>query len=157
DVGAIADAYVDSASPASNFGTATSVRIAPGQTGLMQFDLSGVPSGSVISRATLVLFVSGVTTPGTVAVLPLTGPWTETGVTLNTTPATGASVAGVAVGAVGQFVSADITSLVQGWVTSPATNFGVALKPDVGAPSTSVTLDSKESTGTSHVAFLNIS
>src|SRR5262249_42032879 len=141
----------------TNFGNATSVRVSPTQTGLMQFDLSGLPSVAVISRATLVLFVSGVTTPGTVGIFPLTGPWTENTVTLNTAPPTGALVGAIPVSAGGQFVSLDITSLVQSWVNSPGSNFGLAAKPDAGAPSTSVTLDSKEATGTSHVAFLNIS
>src|SRR5262245_7950732 len=75
DVGAIADAYVDFANAAANFGGATSVRVSPTQTGLMQFDVSSVPSGAVISRASLVLFVSGVTTPGAVGIFPLVGPW----------------------------------------------------------------------------------
>jgi len=47
-----------------------------------------------------------------------------------------------------------ITSLVQDWVTTPASNFGVEIKA-VG--STNITLDSKENTNTSHNAVLLIS
>ena len=87
DMGAIADTYVDSTSPAVNFGNGNGVRVSATQTGLLQFDLSGISSSSTISRATLVTFVSSVTTSGSIAVAPLTGPWTENGVTFNTAPA----------------------------------------------------------------------
>ena len=38
------------------------------------------------------------------------------------------------------------------WITTPASNFGLAISSSVSAPSTSLFLDSKENTATSHPA-----
>src|SRR6185436_15667496 len=45
-----------------------------------------------------------------------------------------------------QWLVTEVTSLVQGWLTSPVTNFGVALT----SSSANVIFDSKEATTTSH-------
>jgi hypothetical protein len=51
-----------------------------------------------------------------------------------------------------QYVTLDVTSLVQGWVTAPATNFGLALT----STAADVLLDSKENDETGHAASLDI-
>ena len=51
-----------------------------------------------------------------------------------------------------QYVSVDVTALVQAWVTAPATNFGLALT----AGTASVQFDSKENDLTGHQPLLDI-
>ena len=52
----------------------------------------------------------------------------------------------------GQFVTFDVTSLVQGWIGTPAANYGLALT----AGTADVLFDSKENDSTAHVASLDI-
>ena len=42
----VGDATVSSSSPSTNFGTGTTLNIAPGSAGLVQFDLSGFSPGT---------------------------------------------------------------------------------------------------------------
>ncbi|MBL8179832.1 MAG: collagen-like protein [Bryobacterales bacterium] len=53
------------------------------------------------------------------------------------------------------WVALDITAQVRGWVSSPATAFGLAVIPDISAPA-SLLIDSKESVATSQPARLQI-
>src|SRR5439155_1497573 len=53
-----------------------------------------------------------------------------------------------------KYVQVDITSLLQGWLTTPSSNLGLALKPN--ATTISVTFESKESTTTSHAPELDV-
>jgi len=169
-----ADTYVSSASPSTNFGAATLMNIGGGNAGLVQFDFSPavskmltgvVPStvSPVIGKATLTVFVNKAVTSGTLTAAPLLGAWTEAGVTNATLPSQGAAVGSASVTTSGQFVSLDVTSLVQGWLMNnndPSSsnyvgggNFGVYLSsPDGGV----FILDSKEGTTTSHSASLDI-
>ena len=55
-------------------------------------------------------------------------------------------------GVSGTYVTFDITGLVQGWVTTPASNYGIALTSASG----NVLLDSKENDQTGHAASLNV-
>lgn len=67
-------------------------------------------------------------------------------------PAMGAPIGtGVTVSQAGQYVSYDVTAQVQAWITTPMSNFGLAL-----SSSGLFYLDSKESTTTSHPATLDI-
>ena len=155
----VGDAFVNSASPTLNFGALPNLNVIPGTTALLQFDLSSLPAGttaSQIANAKLVFYVNKVGTSGSVDLLPVTSAWSESAVTFNTSPTLGAVQTTAPVSVANQFITMDVTSLVQGWVTTPATNFGVALAPSVSAPGTSVFLDSKESSATSHVASLII-
>ena len=52
----------------------------------------------------------------------------------------------------GAYVTVDVTALVQGWITAPATNFGVALT----AATAVVQFDSKENDLTGHAAVLDV-
>ena len=85
----IADTYISSTQPNNNAGNATAVNIGAGSTALIQFDLTGLPSGltaSQISKATMTFFVNTVGTPGGIDVSQVTGAWTELGVTFNNRP-----------------------------------------------------------------------
>jgi len=149
------DAYVNSAHPAVNYGGLSNLYVGNGGTALIQFDLSSLPAGTTaaqIGKATLKLYVNRINTSGQVSVLPVTSAWSEWAVTYATIPALGSAVATFTPTAPQQFIVIDITSLVQGWVTTPASNYGIALTSSAGA----IILDSKENDETSHVAHLDI-
>jgi hypothetical protein len=171
-----ADTYVSSANPSTNFGASTLINIGAGNSGLLQFDLSPIVSqlltsvnptpssvAPIIGKATLTVFVNKAATAGTLTASPLLNSWTESTVTNSTLPSVGPTVGNTAVSAGGQFVTIDVTPIVQGWLSSnndPSSpnyvgggNFGIHLaSPDGGV----FILDTKEGTTTSHAASLDI-
>lgn len=147
------DTYVSAAAATSNFGTAANLVIAPNNAGLVQFDLSQVPPGSTVATAYLSIYVNKVLTGGTLNFATVTSPWTELGVTFNTQPVAGGTFASVNASAGNIFLLVDMTAQVQGWLANPASNFGIQI---TGSGSVSVQVDSKENTGTSHPASLQL-
>ena len=165
------DTYVSSGNPSANFGASTLMNVGGGNSALIQLDLTpllstlvtSVPGSATpfIGKATLRVYVNKAVTAGTLTAAPLLSGWTESTVTFNTLPAQGPVAASVPVSAGNQFVSLDITNLVEGWLNNnndPSSssyvgggNFGVYLStPDGGV----FVLDSKEGTTTSHAAAL---
>jgi hypothetical protein len=151
---AVADTYVSSSSPGANFGTAVNLSVAPGNAGLVQFDLSAIPPGTTISAAYLRIFVSSVAPGGTLTFSQVTSAWTEGAVSFSTSPSAASAFAALPVSTAKTFLFVDVTALVNMWLANPATNFGVEI---TGAGGASVLLDSKENTATSHPATLEIS
>ncbi len=153
----VADAHVTGAQAGMNFGTLTNLEVGNGYTTLVAFDLSTLPSGTTaaqVSRATLRLFANRVDTAGTLTLQPLQGTWGEYSVTAGAMPTLGTAVGTAGpILAAGSYVTVDVTAVVQGWITAPGTNFGLALT----AGSAVVQLDSKENDLTSHPATLEIS
>lgn len=150
-----ADTHVSTAQPAINFGTLSNLVVGSGSTALLQFDLSTLPAGASatqVSRATLRLFVNRADTPGLLSVSPITSTWGEYIVTASAAPSLGASIAVTQISAAGQYVTIDVTNAVQGWITKPSTNFGLALSAGTAA----LQIDSKENDLTSHPADLDI-
>lgn len=154
DAPLVGDTYVSSAAATTNFGTATSMVIAPGNAGLVQFDLSAIPASATIAKAYLRVYVNKVVTGGTLAFALATTSWSENAVTANTQPTVGAAFATASASVAGTFVLVDVTTEAEGWLASPASNFGIEI---TGTGSTSVQLDTKESTTTSHPAELELS
>jgi hypothetical protein len=151
----VADAHVNAALPTVNSGGISNVNVGGGYTGLWQFDLSLLPAGTTsaqISRAVLVLYPNLVTTPGTVTLQPIQSAWTEISVTNQTLPTFGTAMQSASVSTAGSSVVLDVTALVQGWVSAPSTNFGLALISSTAV----VAFDSKENDLTSHPAELEI-
>ena len=151
----VGDASVSTARPSTNFGTLSNLYVGNGNTAFLQFDLSTLPAGltsSQISHATLTIFVNRVNAAGSVTLSPVTSAWTETSVTSATAPSIGAATGTFIASTVGQYVTFDVTSVVQGWLTTPATNLGFAL----ASGSANVLLDSKENDETAHPASLDI-
>ncbi|MGA2001390.1 MAG: DNRLRE domain-containing protein [Terriglobales bacterium] len=172
------DTYVTQTGSDSNFGTLTSLAVQAGAQPTytyMRFNLSQVPAGSSVTKATLRLFVTAATTPGAFDIRLANGPWSESTLTWNNQPGSGPGslvVGGscaspippaadpthplcITTGQVNGYVIIDITSQVQAWVTNPVSNYGIVLVPTSGY-STSVAFDSKESTATSHDPMLDI-
>jgi Collagen triple helix repeat (20 copies) len=151
----VADAHVNSARPAVNSGAISNLNVGGGYTALLQFDLSTLPAGTTaaqVSRATLRLYCNRMDTAGLVSVQPVNGSWGEYSVTYGTLPALGSGAQTVSVGQAGAYVAVDVTGLVQGWISSPSTNNGVALTAGTAV----LQFDSKENDLTGHAAVLDV-
>lgn len=98
------------------------------------------------------MFVNRVNTPGVLTVSGVSGAWNEGAVTLQTVPPVGNALEVFPVTDENQFVTVDVTALVQAWITAPTKNFGLALT----ASTADVVLDSKENDVTAHAAQLEI-
>jgi Collagen triple helix repeat (20 copies) len=155
DATLLADAHVNSARPSVNSGSLSNIDVGAGYTGLLQFDLSTLPSGvtaTQVSRAILRIYCNRLTTPGPISIQPIAGAWTESGVTYTTLPSLNSAAQVFTVTQAASFYAVDVTSLVQGWITTPAANFGLALTTGTAA----VQFDSKENDQTAHPAQLDI-
>jgi len=118
----------------------------------VKFDLTPLPPGVVVSKATLRLWVSEIQNAGSINLHVVTGAWDEASLTAATAPAFEAlsfATRPIAAGDKGSYVTVDVTSQVQGWVAAPATNVGLVILPSP-LDDIRLDLDSKENTGTSH-------
>ncbi len=155
----LGDATISSTSASSNFGGLTTLNTGAGSSALIQFNLSALPPAllaSSVQRATLSLWIDRLSAAGSVAIAPVNGPWTEGAVTLNSAPAAGAVVGVVPVTQVSSWITLDVTGLVQTWIATPSSNFGIQVSPSVASPNTNVSFDSKENISTSHPARLDL-
>lgn len=149
------DTFVNSSRPSTNFGNLSNLYVGNGNTGLLQFDLSNLPAGttaSQVAKATLYLYVNRIFTQGMVSLQPATSAWTELGTTYSSAPSYGGVSGTFSAATSGAYIAVDVTSLVQTWITTPSTNYGLALT----ASSASVLFDSKENDQTSHQPLLDI-
>ncbi len=71
------DTYVSSSSAKANFGPAISLVVAPLTNSYVQFNLSGVPAGASIEKASLRLYVDAVGAKGSFDVYELNTAWDE--------------------------------------------------------------------------------
>ena len=155
DATLVADTHVTSTHALVNYGGLSNINVNATTTGLLQFDLTSLPASTTaaqISKATLRLYTNRIFTAGTISVAPITSPWLESTVNFATIPTTGATSTTFNVSATNQYVTVDITALVQSWITSPANNFGLALTTSTA----SALFDSKENDETAHHARLDI-
>ena len=151
----VADTHVNSALPAVNSGTISNLNVGGGYTALLQFDLGVLPVGTTaaqVSRAVLRLYCNRADTVGLVSVQTPGAAWGEYSVTYASLPSLNGASQVFSVGQAGAYVTVDVTALVQGWITAPATNFGVALT----AATAVAQFDSKENDLTGHAAELDV-
>ena len=151
-----ANSFTDSSNPGVNYGAQTYLPVSNLYTSYLQFNLAPIPTGTTVAKATLRLFVSSESTDGSFDVYPVNAAWPES-LTYSSAPALGASAAGpvsITSSSLNHFVVIDVTSLVQGWLTTPSTNHGVALQ--LVGPTGLFAFDTKESTITSHEPELEI-
>src|ERR1700694_2652144 len=102
-----------------------------GNIALIQMDLSSLPAGLTaanIQKATLTVYVSKVLVAGGLDFSQVTSSWTETGVTFAGTPSFASAFApNVPVSSTGNYVTVDVTPLVQGWVQGTFPNNGIQI------------------------------
>ena len=144
----VADTYIDSWHQASNMGQGItfSVRQPNIQNALLRYDLSTVPGETVITEATLNLWVTQASNPSslTLQAFMLRRPWDEDAATwleAQTGSAWGKPGAEdsvedreaepmgeVQISGASKWASIDITRMVQYWVQHPKENYGLLLK-----------------------------
>jgi uncharacterized repeat protein (TIGR01451 family) len=118
------------------------------KAGLIQFDLSGIPSGAIINRATLQLNVTGVNSQ-TDNAHQLLKSWTESGKTWSTgLPQSGTDYVATSEGSMDVSTTGlktvDLTDLVDDWVNNAVANYGIVLV-GTGASNKDIKYDSSES------------
>lgn len=157
------DTWIDEAHSNSNYGSSISFTVTNALKrgrGLVQFDLSSIPAGTLLKSATLRLF-TGSFSPQTNSILtvnPVNVPWTEGGANWKT--ANGLSNSWMGGGFGGNFAAAaasttlsssftsgwvewDVTGLAQEWVDGIIPNYGVGVLIDT---SSAVIFNSREFT-----------
>ncbi len=179
------DAYVTSTSSTTNNGASTTLVVqSGGSNSYIRFDLSRIPTvaggaltpitSSMVSKATMRLFVTAVTANGNFDVLEIgetssSQNWSESTITYSSqssytsfprTLATGVPVSYPTPNSKNQYIIIDITPAVKDWLDNlngagGQYNNGIILKPSTGS-SISVAFSSKEDTTSSHDPELNI-
>jgi chitodextrinase len=116
---AVADSYVSSSSPTTNYGTASALRIdgSPQQVSYLRFDLSGI--AGTVQSVTLRLWAEAKGTHGCDVESVADTSWTETGITANNAPALGPTVASCAGFSTNSWVEVDLSAA--GLVTGDGT------------------------------------
>jgi hypothetical protein len=152
-----ADAYTNTADPTTNYGAATLLYVnGATEVTYIQFNLASIPPETLISHATLKLYVNAVPTAGSFNVGYVNGSWTESTITANLAPALGTTIASnvaLTSASKNQYILIDVTPAVQAWVGGTIANEGIAL---VANGTFNANFDSKENTGTSHPAELDV-
>ena len=154
-----ADTFSSSFYPTAPHGSNPALVVGPGATTYVQFNLSTLPAGASVSKATLRLYLDAVYKPGSFDVYELDTAWNENTLTYSTAPPLGPSATGshpisVSASSLRQYVLIDITPLVQNWMSGAVINNGVALALTGGGGNFS--FDSKESAQTSQAPELEI-
>ena len=152
-----ADAYTNTADPATNYGAATLLYV-DGVTEIsyIQFNLSSIPTGANVSQATLKLYVNAVTKAGSFNVDYVSGAWAESTITSSLAPTFGTTIVSsvpITTASKNQYILIDITPAVVAWLNGSVANDGIAL---VANGTFNANFDSKENTTTSHPAELDI-
>ncbi len=137
----IGDTYVSSFQPGTNFGGNPTLNVSKNNitavvdaTSLLQFDLTGIPAGAVITRAELRMFQSDACitcspSPWSIIIGRALQSWNEFKVTWSTKPNSVPYSSESSPPDVGQTMVWDVTQLVADWVYHPQAipNFGLEL------------------------------
>lgn len=111
----VADTYVSSSSPTSNYGSATTIRLdgSPDLHGYLRFNVQGT-AGTPITRATLQLYANNTSSLGISALKVADNTWDENKVTYNNAPALGSLISSSGPFSSGGWVNLDVTGYVIG-------------------------------------------
>lgn len=137
-------------------GTLPNLSVGAGNRSMLRFEMTPLPSGlspSQVVKATLVFHVNRVAAAGPIRLSMLAGPFQELTATQATAPPAGTAL--VQLNPVQGLNLADVTPLVQQWVTSPASAFGIDIAADPSG-SASILIDSRENTATSFAAEIRV-
>ncbi len=112
---------------------------------------------ATVTAARLIIFTPKASTTGTLSIKALTSSFTETILTKTIpAPTIGATLDTIPLATIpvkGDFFISDITTQVKAWLTTPASEFGIAITSDGVA---TATLASKEGAGSGHPAIIEI-
>ena len=110
----IADAYVDSANPAANYGMLTTLRVdgSPIVRSYLRFNVQGL-SGPV-TRATLRIFANSASSQGCTAGTVSDNTWSESTINYNNAPPIGSALGSSGPFGAGVWVSMDVTAYIAG-------------------------------------------
>ncbi len=139
NVPVIADAMIKSDTATNNYGSDTQLStyfgIIPSsiQRTLYRFDIenAGIPVGAMVVSAVAKIFVVDSNDSAAVTAHQITADWAEASVNWDNinTSHDSSSIASIPSGSpVGEYVSVNITSLVQGWINGSTANQGIMLK-----------------------------
>jgi hypothetical protein len=157
-----ADTFLQSNVTTNNNGKVTLVYADFYATPLLKFSLTGLPQNLIaddIAKATLFIYIVSVPTAGRFQLSQVAGTWNEYAVTYSSRPLfqlPSLTTNAISSTNIGNYFAIDITEMVKSWVTDPANNFGLTMKPDPATPTAAITFDSKEQTTTSHPAFIDV-
>ncbi len=137
-VQASADSWVDQASPATNKGTDTVLKLTSRDPSLnaravVQFNLPALPSGCTVTSATLRLNNKSPLSGRTIEALRNTASWTETGVTWTNQPATAGAAATATTPSAAGWMQWDVTSHVQAMYAGSNNGFVLRDQTENGA------------------------
>ena len=133
----VADAYVKAANPATNYGTATTLRTdaSPVVRSYLRFSVDGLSTS--IKRVTLRIFVNSNSTTGYIVNSVADNTWSESTINYNNAPSVGGSLGSSGNITGGTWATVDITPYITGNGT-----YNLAL---TGISSTEISLASRES------------
>ena len=124
----------------------------------VRFDLSSLPSDAVVAKASLRLYLDEIVHPGWLGLHVILEPWDE----LKVLPGSAPSILPTSFASVPilksfhqNFITIDVTSIVELWVDGEASNYGIALLPG-DASSIHVLFNSKENRLTGHPPELEV-
>ena len=89
----VADSYVDSSNPSTNYGTSTQIRVdgSPDVHSYLRFFVSGL-NGATVSQAVLQIYANSSSSAGLTAKSVSDNTWGETSITYNNMPALGSTL-----------------------------------------------------------------
>ncbi|MBQ12692.1 MAG: hypothetical protein CMJ45_14225 [Planctomyces sp.] len=128
-----ADSYVDSSEPGANFGDRKTVQVGSEASevyrAFLNFDLSGIPEGSVVKSATLLLQTdtAHAARPYDIRVRQVSQPWMESTVTWNNQPPSQMTGSVTRVDGEGTKFPWSVTQLAQAWADGGQNN-GLSLR-----------------------------
>ena len=131
---ATADSYVAADAPNNNFGGELNISIGTHTEvlGFVTFNISSIPSGSIVNSATLRMYPTTLISSDSVAISRVSGSWSENGVTWNNRPGWNLPVLTSTPPGTFQWWTIDVTSIVKKWVEDGATNYGFYLEGSSG-------------------------
>ena len=135
------DTWIEERDPTRNYGIINELKVKPSiddnKRALYRFNLASIPGSSNVVSATVYFWVNTANN-NPVSIHRVTNNWTETGATWGNISSAfdPAPAASFTPATANQFVSANITSLVQQWVNASAANNGLMLIASASAAET---------------------